>query len=156
MSDLATMARPALDDLLKQPDETKLYAELTNRVYAIRANPSLGGSFAPEYPHVEDYGAKEDLEAFGKRFFDRLSAQAYELMCGSDAENTQERKKLVDAFGIGKQAVAPALAALLVTYLGLAPAIAAVVAAIAITLFFQSAYGAMCDIWKTKLPKGTS
>jgi hypothetical protein len=57
----------------------------------------------------------------------------------------------VDAFGIGGEAVATALAAVMVTSLGLAPAVAAVVAALAIKLFFRPAHGAMCDVWKGKL-----
>lgn len=101
---------------------------------------------------LESQGIMEDFAGFGRRYFQRLNLQAYALVCGSDAENSEQRQELIHAFGIGRDAVAPALAAMLVGYLGLAPAIAAVVAALMIRLFFQPGYEAMCDTWKTKLP----
>jgi hypothetical protein len=45
------------------------------------------------------------------------------------------------------------VASLLVAQLGLAPAIAAVVAALIIKHVFSNALGAMCDVWKDKLPE---
>jgi len=45
------------------------------------------------------------------------------------------------------------LAAALVSSFGWAPAIAAVVAALVVKLFFRSGYEIACQMWKEKLPK---
>lgn len=44
------------------------------------------------------------------------------------------------------------IAGLLVANLAMAPAAATVVAALVLRLFFKPAYGAMCEVWRTKLP----
>ncbi len=150
MIDLATQAQPAVDKLLPSDDDV-LFVELANRVQAMQHNPAIGGTFDPNLPVLESLGVVDDLKDFGQRFFDRLSKEAYNLVCGAEAEHTEERQNLIAAFGLGKEAVAATLAATLVGYLGLAPAVAAVVAALAIRLFFRPAYGATCDVWKEKL-----
>lgn len=153
MADLATEARPAVDALLKN-DEDELYLALGSRLRAIQQEPSLSGTFAPDIPAgLEALGAVDDIKDFGRRFFKRVNSQAYQLICGTGAENTEERERVIDAFGIGEEAVAPAIAALLVVHLGLAPAVAAVVAALIIRLFFRNAFAAMCEVWQEKLPE---
>jgi hypothetical protein len=150
MADLVDRARPATERLLSL-DDNQLYAELAVRMQEIRRDPASSADFnlAPKSP-VESMGF-EDLADFGRRFFNRVSRQAYALMCGDDAEDSNERNQLTQAFGLGKDAVAPALAALFVAHLGFAPAIAAVIAALAVRLFFKPAYEAMCEVWKEKL-----
>ncbi len=147
MTALSSEARSAVDALMhKEPDE--LYTELGRRLYAMEENPTLSGSFSPEIPaDLEALGATDDLKAFGERFFKRVNAQAYALICGGEAENSEERERVLDAFGIGKEAIAPAIAGLLILQLGLAPAVAAVVATLIIRLFFRPAYESMCETW---------
>lgn len=154
MEDLAAKAQPAVDKLM-QFDEAKLYAELGKRLKAIQREPSASADFDLEImaTNVEALGPWQDLNDFGKRFFDRFNRQAYELVCGADSENTKERQSLLQAFGFGADAVAATLAALLVAHLAIAPAIAAVCATLAIKLFFKPGHAAMCDVWKEKLPK---
>ncbi len=154
MADLATQARPAVESLVTY-EEDDLYQELGRRLQAIQRDPSISASFEPAItPGLEPQGAAEDLKKFGKRFFARANAQAYQLVCGQNAENSEERERVLDAFGIGKEAVAAAIAALLVAQLGLAPAVAAVVAALVIRVFFRPAYESMCDVWKEKVEGG--
>jgi hypothetical protein len=150
MPDLASQAQPAVESLL-QSDDDALYVELGRRLKALQDDPAVGGAFDPKLVVLEAMGPVDDIRDFGKRFFERLNGEAYKLMCSTDAEDTEERKKLLDAFPIGKEAVTAALAAGLVAWVGLAPAIAAVVAAIAMRLFFRAAYGATCDVWKENL-----
>jgi len=151
MADLVTQAQPATDRLLTL-DENQLYGELAVRLQEIKRDPTASANFDLKVdPKLEAMGALQDIRDFGRRFFDRMSRQACGVMCGPDADNTNERHQLAQAFGIGKDAVAPALAALFVAHLGLAPAIAAVLAALAIKVFFKPAYDAMCDVWKDKL-----
>lgn len=152
MADLVAQAQPATERLLTLDDDA-LYAELAVRLQAIKQDPTASADFdlTVNQSSVEAMGAWDNLTDFGRRFFDRMSKQAYALMCGADADDSNERQQLTEAFGIGKDAVAPALAALLVAQLGLASAIAAVLAAIAIRLFFKPAYEAMCEVWHDKL-----
>jgi hypothetical protein len=153
MSNLEELARPAVDELL-QRNEDDLYTELGARLKAMGRDPALSASFAPQIDTgLESLEAMEDFKDFGKRFFDRVNVNAYDLVCGQDSENAGERQKVIDAFSFGKEAVAAAMAAFFVAQLGLAPAVAAVVAAIAISIFFRSAHQAMCGVWKEHLPQ---
>jgi hypothetical protein len=154
MSDLTRQARPAVESLAGQ-DEDQLYKELGLRLQAIQRDPSISASFEPQIPtQLEAMGAAEDLRAFGQRFFQRVNVQAYQLVCGQEDEDSEDRESVINAFGLGRDAVAAAIAGLLVAQLGLAPAIAAVVAALIIRVFFRSAYEAMCEVWSEKQPQG--
>ena len=156
MADLKSSAQPAVSDLL-QSDESQLYEQLGIRVQAIRRDPSISGSFAPQVTYdAAAMGPLDDLRDFGQRFFERFQGQAYNLICGTGQEDSDERKGVLDAFGIGKEEVAAAIAAVLVAQLAIVPAVASVVAALVVRLCFRPAYGAMCDVWKTKVPAGTS
>jgi hypothetical protein len=153
MANLTDMARPAVEDLL-QADESQLYEELAIRVKGMQSDPGKAGSFAPDVTYdAADMGALDDLRAFGTAFFKRLNVSAFNLICGVEAEDAEERQTVLDSFGLGKEAVAAAIAGLLVAQLGLAPAVAAVVAALVIKHVFRNAHEAMCEVWKEKLPQ---
>ncbi len=153
MSNLSDLARPAIDSLL-QSDESQLYEELAIRLKAMGSDPAKSGSFAPAVTYdAATMGFLDDLRDFGKRFMERMNVSFYNLVCGKQGEDVKERKKVAEAFGIGKTEVAAVLAGLLVSEFGLAPAIAAVVASLIIKLFFRNAYEAMCEVWKGKLPQ---
>jgi hypothetical protein len=154
MPDLATQAAPAVQSLLGE-SEDELYLKLAQRMRAMQRNPAVAGSFDPQLPQLESLGALEDLRTFGASFFARASRDAYQLVCGDAAEDSEERQRIISAFNIGKDAVAGALAAGLIAYLGFAPAIAAVVAALVIRLFYDNAHAATCDLWKTKVEAPT-
>lgn len=153
MTDIKDDAQSALEKLL-QSDPDQLYAELGLRQKAIQADPNQAGMFETTATYDAEFaGPLDALKDFGRRFFNRFSNDAYSLVCGTDQENSQERKNLLDAFGGGPTAFAAALTAALMSWFGWAPAIAAVVAALIVKLFFKNAYGAMCDVWKQRLPK---
>jgi hypothetical protein len=148
MSDNPDVAVATLDPL----SEDELYAELGERLKAIGARPDLSGTFnLQERVASEPMGLVDDVKAFGQRFFARTQEQAFELVCGTEAEDRQLRKHFTDALGLGKEATAATLASLLVLHLGLAPAIAPVVALLIVRLFFAPAKGAMCDLWRKKI-----
>jgi hypothetical protein len=96
-------------------------------------------------------GLREDFKAFGKRFFERASGQAYGLLCGSDPKDREQREKVTSALGLGKESFAAGLTGLLIAELGLAPAIATVVALLLVRLFFRPALDSMCEVWHRKL-----
>jgi len=153
MSQLAQQAQPAVEKLL-QAEENQLYEQLGILAKAMAEDPTKGSSFAPEVTYDQaQMGLKEDVREFGERLFRRLNKEAYKLMCGSDPDDQQARKGLLDAFGVSDVAVAAALSGLIVTQLGVAPAIAAVVAALIVKRFFRPTYEELCALWKKHLPK---
>lgn len=152
MDNLQKSAQPAVEKLLQSSPE-QLYAELGLRQKAILNDPSQAGLFETTATYNAAFAGPLDvLREFGQQFFARLSKDLYNVVCGDDKENETERKKLMNAFGSGTTVFASALAGFLVSSFGLAPAIAAVVAALAVKLFFKDAYGAMCAVWKKHLP----
>jgi len=151
MPDRSKEASLAVASLL-QKDDDALFVELGNRLTALSSAPGFGGEFAPVMPQA--FGPVDDLRKFGKKFWEKFNKQAYDLVCGTDESNAALRKQILDAFNAGENAVAAAIAAALASgAFALAPAVAAVIAALVIKLFFKPAHGAMCDLWKEKLPK---
>jgi hypothetical protein len=151
--DLASRAMPAIEELVGENlSQTELFAKLGARLQMNKSNPETVDEFNASEPEYETLGLRDDLTAFGEKYFNRINRLAYNLFCSPDAEETAEREKVLAAFSLGKTEVAPALAALLVSQLAIAPAIAAVVAALVIKFFFAPAHEAMCEVWTSKLP----
>ncbi len=143
----------ALSRLL-QSTEDQLFEQLGIRAKALAADPSIAGNFEPNvaYDGIA-MGPLDDVRELGRRLFGRWNREAYNLVCGSDADTAADRKKLLDAFGGGDVAVGAALAGMFVAYLGMAPALAGIVAALTLKYFFRPAYGEFCGLWLEKLPK---
>ena len=153
MAELAEQAEPAVKKLLKA-DEDQLYETLGIRAKAMEEDPAIASSFEPQVTYDQArMGLKEDVLEFGQRLFNRWNAEAHKLMCGSGPEDQNDRQDLLDAFGADETAVAAVLAGLLVTQLGLAPAIAGVLAALLVKRFFRPAYEEFCRVWERNLPQ---
>jgi hypothetical protein len=147
-SDVQTAIR-ALEPL----KDDQLYAELGKRLQLIGQDPKRSAEFGLTVPKeaAEAFGTIDDLRAFGREFFNRVNHQAYGLVCGSDSQNTEDRKKIEKAASLSKDAFTTTLATLLIAQLGLAPALVPVIALLIARLAFDPAIGAMCAVWKTKL-----
>jgi hypothetical protein len=153
MPQIQEQAKAAVEKLLESPDD-QLFIELGLRRKAIDADPAVAGQFDPELSYDADFAGPLDvLKEFGQRYFDKVNKQVYELVCGNTKDNEQDRSNLRQAFGLDKTTFAAMLAAALVSSFGWAPAIAAVVAALVVKLFFRSGYEIACQMWKEKLPK---
>jgi hypothetical protein len=153
MSNIESHATPALEKLLQSEPE-QLFTELGLRRQAILDDPIYAGSYASTATFDAPFaGPLDTLREIGQRFFERFSPDAYGLICGSDTENADMRKKLLDALNLGETAFAAALVSALVGTIGLAPALASVLAALIVRLFYRNAYSAMCDVWKKNLPQ---
>jgi hypothetical protein len=151
MTRLDDLARPAVADLL-HAEEEQLYEQLGLRLRAIALDPAVAGSFDPAVIYDgAQMGAKEDILALGKRIFKRWSAEAHQLLCGSGDDDAADRARVRDAFGSGESTVAAIVAGLLVSHLGIAPALAAVIAAIACKRFFRPAFEEFCAAWSKAL-----
>lgn len=147
MTEPESQAAAAVTVLLKA-DEDQLFAELGIRARALAADPAVAGSFDPDVTFEEaQMGALDDVAAFGRRLFKRWQRELRALVCGDDPDDRADRGKLLGALGVGETAVAAYLATLMVSSLGIAPAIAAVVAAIVIKRFFKPALGEFCQAW---------
>jgi hypothetical protein len=152
MSKAATQAQAAAEKLLKA-DESQLYEILGMRAKAIAADPATAGSFDPTVAYDESLmGIRQDVIEFGQRLFRRWSVEAYGIICGEGADDQSDRKELAEAFGLGDAVVAGAITTALVSGLGLAPAVAAVIAALLVKRFFRPGCQEFCAAWKKHLP----
>lgn len=151
MTNLAARARGAAQELASL-GEDQLYVELAARLQSIARAPDGSDKFdmVPGQP-LESYGPREELKKLGQKFFSRWNKEAYNLVCGSSPDDTSAREQVTNAFGIGKEAVVAAIAASLTVYFGLAAALAAVIAALTMRLFFRPGYDATCDYWREKI-----
>ena len=148
MTTLSTQAESAAKKLLKA-DENQLYEQLGMRTKAIEEEPAKAGTFDPQVVYNQaEMGIKEDVRELGQRIFRRWNVEAYKLVCGSEEKDRKDREELTKAFGISDVAVAASLSALLVTNFGVAPAIAAVVAALVVKRFFRPAHEEFCQVWR--------
>lgn len=153
MSEPTKQTESAVANLLES-DEDQLYEQLGIIAKAMGGNPSVSASFQPKVTYSEAVmGPMDDVRDLGKRIFRRWNKEAHKLICGSEEIDEKDREKLKQAFGFGEVTVAGALTGLLVTQFGLAPAIAAVLAALIAKRFFRPAYDEFCEFWKEKLPK---
>jgi hypothetical protein len=141
--------------LLKyEPDE--LVRLLGVRQAAIEKDPSIQGAFEPDVRR-EDYDWA-DVVAVGKRIWDTLHIQAYNLVCGADEKGKEWRERIIGAFGVSVAAAVVALTNALIS-IGIAAALAGVLAALIIKHFFLPAardgYKTACKIWKEDLPQSS-
>ena len=151
MSELMKNAHSAASSLL-QSDEAQLYEELGLRLKAISADESKAGSFEPDVVYDRaQMGLQDDLAKLGRRIFARWNTECYQLICGKDQGDSADRKEILGALGIGDVALASALSALLVSHFAVAPAIAAVIAAIVAKRFFRPAFEEFCTTWSVGL-----
>jgi hypothetical protein len=154
---LVSKAKSATDELL-QSDVSQLYTTLQMRRELIASDPAAAGDFGVDATHAAaDMGpdALAALREFGARYFASVSEQVYGLICGSDADDAGLRNKLLSVF-TDKSTFAALLAGIIVTQIGLAPALAAVVAALVVKLFAAPAYSIMCDMWGRALKPATA
>jgi hypothetical protein len=154
MAKLEELARPAVKDLL-YAEEKQLYEELAMRQKAMESDPLKAGYFDVQVMYDGSLmGPKEELVDLGRRIFKKWNAAAHGLVCGAGEVDDQDRKKLQEAFNLKEgaaTAVGAVLAGFLVAQLGIAPAIAAVVAAIICKRFFTPVYEEFCASWKKTL-----
>jgi hypothetical protein len=157
MSDLTAQLKPLIETIWDSP-ESQLYEELGIRSLDIKKYPEKSSSLDPEVTF--DSPMQGDLDyvlELGKKIFDQWAVEAYDLACGSDSEDKEDRKQLLDAAGVGEVAFASAMAGLLITQLAVPAALAPVIAAIIAKRFFKPAadkvFGEFCNYWKKNLPQ---
>lgn len=97
---------------------------------------------------------------FGQNFFKRLNGEAYDLSCNRDpfGDGGKTMEKIEDAYNESSTKAAGVLTPILVTNLGLAPAIAAIVATLIVQKIASAAGETICSMWQhsfdgSKLPE---
>lgn len=95
------------------------------------------------------------LEA-GQRLFDRVNPLVYDLMCKPLGNDPETQKILDEAIGQNYTKAAGMLAPVLISGLGLAPAIATLLATLIIKKIANYTATGICDTWKQTLPKPAS
>lgn len=153
MGTLSALALPVIGKLLKY-DEDELYEMLGMTARAIAADPSIAGMFDPIVSYNEpEMEFIESTREFGRRLFKRWNVETYKFICGDDIDDMIDRWELTEAFSINDKTVAAALSTLLITHVGLAPALAVVISSLVIKRFSRPGHEEFCKVWKRNLRK---
>ncbi len=139
-------------------DEVELNSLLELRINALHTDASL--SLQPTF-EVPDVGLEVALPPWIQNTVDAMIAtalrQAHNVLCSEQPEFTDLRKSLIDALGLGGSAAVIAMAAFLTGTLGLAAAIATVLATIVIKKIggpaLQAGHRTLCKELEKMLPK---
>src|SRR3954453_967364 len=137
----------AADDLLEY-DEVALIELLGIRAKAMQRDLSIAGELSPKVKYDATYlGPLEEVKALGSRILRRWNKELFHIVRGTSKDDEVDRKNILNALTLGEGAAIAALIPIL-TALGLAPTLAAVVAAIVVKRFLGSAVETICDTWK--------
>jgi hypothetical protein len=127
------LERPGLESAGGDPDEL-LFAELGRLARQLAAEPSRAGNLAAGPAVTAEAAVPEglfgDLALLGRRIFNRVRREFADLLCGTGEEDVADRERLRDAFGLGGDALTAAIASVLISAFGLAPAAATIIAAL--------------------------
>jgi len=145
-------------------DEDQLAAQIGDRAQAIEDDVAGLGTRGIDPTSLDSIDvnvaarASIDLRLLeaGQRLFDRVNPLVYELMCQPLGNDPQTQKILDEAIGQNYTKAAGMLAPVLISGLGLAPAIATLLATLIIKKIANYTATEICDTWKQNLPKPTS
>jgi hypothetical protein len=128
-------------------DEAALIELLGMRAKAINHDPSIAGDLSPDIQHDAKYlGPLDDIKSLGLRILARWNKELFKIVCGGSTDDSDDRSKILNALTLSEGAAIAALIPVL-TGLGLAPALAAVLAAIIVKRFLGSAMETVCEAW---------
>jgi len=137
---------------LGELDEDALLTELGKRRALVKINPALTGETSSGAFEAEELMSLKDFKALGSEFLAEWSKNAWELVCGQEKADTDDRRQILKAFSIGDRAgIAAAMTAALVAF-GLGYAFAAPLAWFILRVCLQPGYEATCTVWQKHLP----
>ena len=149
MSALGDEVEPGVDQLLMKTED-ELFEQLGRRARAIEG-PEVLGDQSDFDVSFDPSDARDAFQDLGARIYQRWEREAFRLVCGDGHGDGADRERLVEAFGVGGTAVGAMITAGLASTFGLAPAIAAVIAAIVVKRFLRPAYEEFCAAWRGRL-----
>lgn len=139
-----TAAKAEIERLLKAQDENALIQELGIRRAAIKADPKRESELALRATYdAAAMGPLDGIIQLGRDVLVQWAKELQKLVCGEGAKDAADRKKLRDAFGVGKTTGALILTSGLIA-IGCPVALAPVIAAIVMTRFVGSAADVFC------------
>ncbi|WP_316193856.1 hypothetical protein [Bradyrhizobium sp. SZCCHNRI1029] len=134
-------------------DESNLIEMLGIRARQIQSNHTIAGEFSPDVTYDAKFmGPLDDIKALGLRILNRWNRELFNIVCGASNDDKEDRTKILNALTLGEGAAIAALIPVL-TGLGLAPALAAVLAAIIVKRFLGTALDTICDAWGQQVKK---
>jgi hypothetical protein len=151
MTDKSFLSDEAAADLLGMPDD-QLDQLLEARVLALHSDPSLSleSAFEPETGALESFDVPPWIGKTVQQMLNTAIHQTYSVACGTDADYKNA------ALGISGTTAVIALAGFLTTTVGLAAALASVIATILIKRILGPAlatgHKTMCKELKAYLP----
>jgi hypothetical protein len=153
-----------LVESLWELDEDQLAAQIGDRAQAIEDEVAGLGTRGIDSASLDSIDVNVAARASidprlleaGQRLFDRVNPLVYELMCKPLGNDPQTQKILDEAIGQNYTKAAGMLTPVLISGLGLAPAIATLLATLIIKKIANYSATAICDNWKQNLPKSTS
>lgn len=145
-------------------DEEQLAVQIGDRAQAIEDDAAGLGTRGIDPASLDsidvNVAARASIDpkllAIGQRLFDRVNPLVYDLMCKPLLNDPQTQKILDEAIGQNYTKAAGMLAPILISGVGLAPAVATLVATLIIKKIANYSATAICDTWKQNLPKPTS
>lgn len=143
----------AVEKLAQEYEEDEsLIKQVAMRAIAASTNPSVAGTYNPEVTYdFEHAGLTDDLLEIGERIFNRVQGQLRAVVCGKDAEDEDDRKKILEQIGLDDAAIGGAIVAVLVSSFAINPAVAIVVAALIVRRVVKPAARvgreAICEAW---------
>lgn len=145
-------------------DEDQLAVQIGDRAQAIEDDAAGLGTRGIDPASLDsidvNVAARASIDprllATGQRLFDRVNPLVYDLMCKPLGNDPQTQKILDEAIGQNYTKAAGMLAPILISGVGLAPAVATLVATLIIKKIANYSATAICDTWKQNLPNPTS
>jgi hypothetical protein len=142
-------------------DDDVLEAQLGDRAQAIEDDVAGGGTIGVDPASLEsidvDVATRASIDPrfleAGRQLFDRVNPSAYELMCKPLGDNADTQKILDETVNQNYTKAAGMLAPVLVNGLGLAPAVATLVATLIIKKIANTGATAICETWDKSLVK---
>jgi hypothetical protein len=138
--------------LIDEYDEKALIEEVGLRSAAIRNAPVVAGEINPDVTYdAEHLGPMDDIKELSTRIFRRVERELHSIVCGSASEDKKDRDSILKATGLGDVALGAAIYSVLTGPLGMAPAIATVLAALLIKRIFVPSGEEVCKFWGEKI-----
>ncbi|CAC5341194.1 MULTISPECIES: hypothetical protein [Planktothrix] len=131
---------PQLLELDEESLEEQLGLQVEGTLDSIDINATARAAINPE------------VLAAGKHFLKQLNSGLYDLMCNPLGSDPETEKVLDEVINQNYTKAAGILAPVLVSGLGLAPAIATLIATLVVKKIAKAGSEAICKSWKASLP----